>query len=238
MKGAPARKASMRLTPDVDLGTGRRFVAHASRVGHTERTSSRSCSSPGSSPRSCTPSRRRCSRSKRGADLLMGTRRRAFRSPGSQGIRERGRGLMLVEALADRWGWTRRQGKTIWVAFADAFMTGRTPPGPRRRRASAGRGSLRSGAAALAPSWVPSPFCCKPSATGAVFQDHDRAGQLSVEQERRHTRSPGRPEYLRMASPPPTAVPGRPDDRGTSKTCGSRSTARTRSSATSAVRAT
>ena len=33
-----------------------------------------------------------------------------------------GRGLLLVEALADRWGIdTSDSGKIVWVAFADAF---------------------------------------------------------------------------------------------------------------------
>ncbi|MFB7516393.1 ATP-binding protein [Streptomyces sp. NPDC056144] len=46
-----------------------------------------------------------------------------------------GRGLLLVEALADRWGWCPRlgaPGKTVWAEFTLTHRTSRPEGGPER----------------------------------------------------------------------------------------------------------
>ncbi|MEU2367173.1 ATP-binding protein [Streptomyces pseudogriseolus] len=46
--------------------------------------------------------------------------------PAADSARTGGRGLFLVEALADRWGWAPRQdgpGKTVWAEYTAATVT-------------------------------------------------------------------------------------------------------------------
>ena len=46
-------------------------------------------------------------------------------SPDDHGLREHGRGLCIVEALAEEWGWTPRPpaGKTVWAALPTHPLT-------------------------------------------------------------------------------------------------------------------
>ncbi|MFJ3136370.1 ATP-binding protein [Streptomyces sp. NPDC086843] len=50
--------------------------------------------------------------------------------PAADSARTGGRGLFLVEALADRWGWAPRQdgpGKTVWAEYTAATVTTPAP---------------------------------------------------------------------------------------------------------------
>ena len=130
MKGAPAREVSMQLTPDVSsLGTGRRFVARTLREWDIPEARIESvmlvANELVANAIVHAQSAPVLSLEARGADLLV---RVEDESPSLPIARqpevydEQGRGLMLVEALADRWGCDpTTTGKTIWVAFADAF---------------------------------------------------------------------------------------------------------------------
>jgi anti-sigma regulatory factor (Ser/Thr protein kinase) len=124
-------EASMQLTPDVSsLGAGRRFVAQTlraweipeSRIEPVMLVANELVANAIVHAHSAPV----LSLEAAGSDLLV---RVADASPNLPVAREpaphdvQGRGLVLVEALADRWGCDpTTTGKTVWVAFADAFV--------------------------------------------------------------------------------------------------------------------
>jgi anti-sigma regulatory factor (Ser/Thr protein kinase) len=125
-----AKEALVYLTSDVSsLGEGRRFVARTLREWHVDedriqpvRLVANELVANAIVHAHCAPV---LSLEATGADLML---RVADASRDMPVIRERsaeeaaGRGLLLVDALADRWGIDADgAGKTVWATFADTF---------------------------------------------------------------------------------------------------------------------
>jgi anti-sigma regulatory factor (Ser/Thr protein kinase) len=120
----------MQLAPDVaSLGAGRRFVAQTLREWDVDEARIESvqlvatellanaivhaCSAPVLSLRT------------EGADLVVGVADESRKLPVARAVTTDaagGRGLLMVEALGDRWGVdTNGAGKVVWVTFSDAL---------------------------------------------------------------------------------------------------------------------
>ena len=126
----PARQALVQLSPDVaSLREGRRFVARTLREWQVDEARiepvllvanelvANALTHAQSAPV--------LSLVATGSDLVVRVADESERLPVARAAtpdESGGRGLMLVEALADRWGIdTSDSGKVVWVTFAGAF---------------------------------------------------------------------------------------------------------------------